>query len=138
MAVGRPPEPTGRRASWYDRGKKIGPGPVPRRHANGPRTGLTGVLGRSAKPAGRAHLIRGHGRTKGNVWAMTIGTVKWFNPTKGYGFVAPEEGGKDIFVHISAVQKAGLRTLTQGEKISFDVESQKDGRAAAVNLGRAQ
>jgi CspA family cold shock protein len=69
---------------------------------------------------------------------MSIGIVKWFNPTKGYGFVAPDEGGKDIFVHISAVQKAGLRTLNQGEKISFEVESQKDGRAAAVNLGRAQ
>ncbi|MCC7280968.1 MAG: cold-shock protein [Acetobacteraceae bacterium] len=67
---------------------------------------------------------------------MTTGTVKWFNPTKGYGFVAPEEGGKDIFVHISAVQKAGLRTLAQGEKINFDVEAQKDGRAAAVNLTR--
>jgi CspA family cold shock protein len=67
---------------------------------------------------------------------MTIGTVKWFNPTKGYGFVAPDEGGKDIFVHISAVQKAGMRTLTQGEKISFDIEAQKDGRAAAVNLAR--
>lgn len=73
---------------------------------------------------------------EGNVWAMTIGTVKWFNPTKGYGFVAPDEGGKDIFVHISAVQKAGMRTLTQGEKISFDIEAQKDGRAAAVNLAR--
>jgi CspA family cold shock protein len=69
---------------------------------------------------------------------MSIGTVKWFNPTKGYGFVAPDEGGKDIFVHISAVQKAGLRTLNQGEKISFDIEAQKDGRAAAINLGRAQ
>lgn len=68
----------------------------------------------------------------------TTGIVKWFNPTKGYGFVAPDEGGKDVFVHISAVQKAGLRTLSQGEKISFDVESQKDGRAAAINLGRAQ
>jgi len=68
---------------------------------------------------------------------MSIGTVKWFNPTKGYGFVAPEEGGKDIFVHISAVQKAGLRTLTQGEKISFEIEAQKDGRAAAVNLARS-
>jgi CspA family cold shock protein len=69
---------------------------------------------------------------------MSIGTVKWFNPTKGYGFVAPDEGGKDIFVHISAVQKAGMRTLTQGEKIQFDIESQKDGRAAAVNLARSQ
>jgi CspA family cold shock protein len=80
---------------------------------------------------------RGHGRAKGNVSAMSIGTVKWFNPTKGYGFVAPDEGGKDIFVHISAVQKAGMRTLTQGEKISFEIESQKDGKTAAVNLARS-
>jgi CspA family cold shock protein len=69
---------------------------------------------------------------------MTEGIVKWFNPTKGYGFVAPDEGGKDIFVHISAVQKAGMRTLTQGEKIRFEIEAQKDGRQAAVNIGRAQ
>jgi CspA family cold shock protein len=65
---------------------------------------------------------------------MPVGIVKWFNPTKGFGFVAPENGGKDVFVHISAVQKAGMRTLAQGQKISFDMESQKDGREAAVNL----
>jgi CspA family cold shock protein len=65
---------------------------------------------------------------------MTVGVVKWFNPTKGFGFVAPDDGGKDVFVHISAVQKAGMRTLTQGQKIQFDMESQKDGRQAAVNL----
>lgn len=68
---------------------------------------------------------------------MSTGTVKWFNPTKGYGFVAPEEGGKDIFVHISAVQKAGMRTLNQGERIQFEIEAQKDGRQAAVNLARS-
>lgn len=65
---------------------------------------------------------------------MPQGTVKWFNPTKGYGFVAPDTGGKDVFVHISAVQKAGMRTLNEGQKISFDVEAQPNGRAAAVNL----
>ncbi len=65
---------------------------------------------------------------------MPSGTVKWFNPTKGYGFVAPDTGGKDIFVHISAVQKAGLRTLNEGQKIHFDVEEQQNGRNAAVNL----
>ncbi len=68
---------------------------------------------------------------------MTVGIVKWFNPTKGFGFVAPEDGGKDVFVHISAVQKAGMRSLAQGQKISFDMESQKDGRAAAVNLAQS-
>ena len=65
---------------------------------------------------------------------MAKGTVKWFNPTKGYGFVAPETGGKDVFVHISAVQKANLRTLSEGQVINFDVEAQPNGRIAAVNL----
>jgi CspA family cold shock protein len=65
---------------------------------------------------------------------MSQGTVKWFNPTKGYGFVAPDAGGKDVFVHISAVQKAGMRTLNEGQKIRFDIEQQPNGRAAAVNL----
>ncbi len=68
---------------------------------------------------------------------MTTGTVKWFNPTKGYGFIEPDTGGKDVFVHISAVQKAGLRTLNEGQKLSFDVEQQQNGRAAAVNLTKA-
>jgi CspA family cold shock protein len=65
---------------------------------------------------------------------MPKGTVKWFNPTKGYGFVAPDTGGKDVFVHISAVQKAGLRTLNEGQKLDFEIEQQPNGRAAAVNL----
>jgi CspA family cold shock protein len=65
---------------------------------------------------------------------MPQGAVKWFNPTKGYGFVAPDEGGKDVFVHISAVQKAGLRTLAEGQKIGFEIEMQQNGRSAAVNL----
>ncbi len=65
---------------------------------------------------------------------MPSGIVKWFNPTKGYGFIAPDTGGKDIFVHISAVQKAGMRTLNEGQKVQFDVEQQQNGRAAAVNL----
>lgn len=65
---------------------------------------------------------------------MPKGTVKWFNPTKGYGFVAPETGGKDVFVHISAVQKAGLRTLSEGQVLSFEIEAQPNGRQAAVAL----
>jgi CspA family cold shock protein len=68
---------------------------------------------------------------------MPQGTVKWFNPTKGYGFIAPDSGGKDVFVHISAVQKAGLRSLNEGQKIGFEVEQQQNGRAAAVNLTQA-
>ncbi len=68
---------------------------------------------------------------------MPQGTVKWFNPTKGYGFIAPDTGGKDIFVHISAVQKAGMRSLNEGQKISFEIEQQQNGRAAAVDLTQA-
>lgn len=68
---------------------------------------------------------------------MPQGIVKWFNPTKGYGFIAPETGGKDIFVHISAVQKAGLRTLNEGQKLRFEVAAQDNGRQAAVNLAKS-
>lgn len=67
---------------------------------------------------------------------MPTGTVKWFNPTKGYGFIAPETGGKDIFVHISAVQRAGMRSLSEGQRVGYEVEQQQNGRAAAVNLTR--
>ncbi len=63
------------------------------------------------------------------------GTVKWFNPGKGYGFIAPEEGGDDVFVHISAVQRAGLRKLNEGERIRF-VLQQREGRVAAIDLQR--
>ena len=69
--------------------------------------------------------------------SMPKGTVKWFNPTKGYGFIAPDTGGKDVFVHISAVQKAGLRSLSEGQKIGFEIEQQQNGRSAAVNLSQA-
>ncbi len=65
---------------------------------------------------------------------MPKGTVKWFNTTKGYGFIAPETGGKDVFVHISAVQKAGMRSLNEGQVLAFQVEQQQNGRAAAVDL----
>ena len=64
---------------------------------------------------------------------MANGTVKWFNATKGFGFIQPENGGKDVFVHISAVERAGLRTLNEGQQVSFDEESER-GRTAAVNL----
>ena len=64
---------------------------------------------------------------------MATGTVKWFNPKKGYGFIAPDEGDKDIFVHITAVQAAGMKGLDEGQKLSFEHED-KDGRVSAVNL----
>ncbi len=64
---------------------------------------------------------------------MTIGTVKFFNSAKGFGFISPEGGGKDVFVHVSAVEAAGLRTLSEGQKVSFDVQPDARG-AKATNL----
>ena len=64
---------------------------------------------------------------------MAIGIVKWFNTTKGFGFIQPEGGSKDVFVHISAVQKAGMQTLNDGQKVSFDVVTER-GKQAAGNL----
>ena len=64
---------------------------------------------------------------------MSQGTVKWFNPTKGFGFIVPDEGGSDVFVHISAVEKAGMSTLNEGQKISSDIEENR-GKQAAANL----
>ena len=69
---------------------------------------------------------------------MATGTVKWFNTTKGYGFIQPDDGGSDIFVHISAVERAGLRSLNDGQKVSFELEKdRKTGRSSAVNLQSA-
>ena len=67
---------------------------------------------------------------------MATGTVKWFNPTKGFGFIEPSDGGKDVFVHISAVQDSGLNGLDEGQKISFDVQEEK-GKQSACNLKEA-
>ena len=64
---------------------------------------------------------------------MAIGTVKWFNPAKGYGFIQPESGSQDVFVHISAVEAAGMRTLTEGQKVSYEVVTER-GKQAAANL----
>lgn len=64
---------------------------------------------------------------------MATGTVKWFNATKGYGFIEPDEGGKDVFVHITAVQAAGLPGLNEGQKVSYEISEQR-GKASAANL----
>jgi CspA family cold shock protein len=65
---------------------------------------------------------------------MTIGTVKFFNNDKGYGFITPDDGGQDAFVHISAVQGAGLQTLNQNQRVSFELETGRNGRTSAINL----
>jgi len=65
---------------------------------------------------------------------MATGTVKWFNSTKGFGFIQPDEGGKDVVVHISAVERAGLTGLADNQKVTFDLESGRDGRQSAANL----
>ncbi len=65
---------------------------------------------------------------------MATGTVKWFNAGKGFGFIQPEDGGKDVFLHISAVESAGLQPPADGQKIEYELESGRDGRSAAGNL----
>ena len=64
---------------------------------------------------------------------MSNGTVKWFNATKGFGFIQPEDGGKDVFLHISAVERAGLRSLNEGQRVEYELQNER-GRTAAVNL----
>ena len=68
---------------------------------------------------------------------MANGTVKWFNTTKGYGFIAPEDGGKDVFVHISAVERSGLTGLADNQKVTYDLAAGRDGRESAENIALA-
>ena len=65
---------------------------------------------------------------------MAIGTVKWFNSAKGYGFITPDDGGKDAFVHISAVEQAGLNGLDEGQRVEYELQPGRDGKSAAENL----
>ena len=65
---------------------------------------------------------------------MSVGTVKWFNSAKGYGFIEPEDGGADVFVHITAVQASGMDGLEEGQKLSFDLEEARNGKTNSVNL----
>ena len=65
---------------------------------------------------------------------MINGTVKFFNSTKGFGFIAPDDGSKDAFVHVTALEQAGIGTLVEGQKVSYDLESGRDGKSSAVNL----
>ncbi len=65
---------------------------------------------------------------------MATGTVKWFNPAKGFGFIVPEYGSKDAFVHISAVERAGLSTLNEGQKVSYELQQGQNGKSSAENL----
>ena len=69
---------------------------------------------------------------------MSTGTVKWFNPQKGFGFIQPVDGSKDVFVHISAVERAGLSTLNEGQKLTYDLERGQQGKVSAVNLQASQ
>lgn len=68
---------------------------------------------------------------------MATGTVKWFNTTKGYGFIAPEEGGSDVFVHITALENAGLKSLEDNQKVTYELEEGRNGKEAAVNISLA-
>lgn len=65
---------------------------------------------------------------------MTTGTVKWFNPSKGFGFIQPDDGSKDAFVHISALERAGISTLSEGQRVEFELQPGQNGKSAAVNL----
>lgn len=84
---------------------------------------------RAARPGRKPAIGKFEGEN-----GMATGTVKWFNTTKGYGFIAPDSGGKDVFVHISAVERAGLTGLQDNQKISFELQAGRDGRKSASDL----
>ena len=69
---------------------------------------------------------------------MPVGTVKWFNETKGFGFIQPDEGGDDAFVHITAVERSGMRTLRENQRVSYDLQQERPGKMSATNLRSAE
>ena len=85
-------------------------------------------------PTAPAHGVRRVSERLLEEITMANGTVKWFNTNKGFGFIEPEDGGKDAFVHISAVERAGLSTLNEGQKVSYEVQPGRDGKSSAENL----
>ena len=93
----------------------------------------SGALKTSKGPVVYQHRALLRGAQTEKTQTMAIGTVKWFNTTKGFGFIMPQDGGKDVFVHITAVQAAGLRGLNEGQKVSYEVAMER-GKAAATNL----
>jgi len=88
---------------------------------------------RDLNPAG-ALCAGGSDTVNKDTFSMTQGTVKWFNPAKGFGFINPDDGGNDAFVHISAVERAGLNSLAEGQRVSFELQPGKNGKTSAENL----
>lgn len=89
---------------------------------------------RSAEVDDAVAALAGGTDEKKGIPPMAKGTVKWFNATKGYGFIEPEEGGKDVFVHISALERAGLRTLQDGQAVTYEIGEDQRGRSSAENI----
>ena len=102
-------------------------------HAKAARHGATNIA--VAIIRSKAQCARGERRLIEDYWRLRIasGNVKWFNPTKGYGFIQPSDGGKDVFVHISAVERAGLSTLNEGQRVEYELVSNR-GKTSAENL----
>jgi CspA family cold shock protein len=94
---------------------------------------VTRVLDRTSRAPARTQRAGAFGLTGGDC-EVALGTVRWFNSTKGYGFIKPDAGGSDVFVHISAVEKADLTVLADGARISYELVTKRDGKAAADNL----
>jgi cold shock protein len=134
VARPRPPRPKARRLNMdFERGMRYKAGSrLGRRLRRAPTMAL---LKTSSKRDSHRPARAGQSKYWRQGTNMATGTVKWFNGEKGYGFIQPDSGGKDVFVHISAVEQAGLRSLNEGQKISFDETADKrTGKSSATNL----